>query len=409
MKRGKSPAARRAEINALDGATPFGCVISGGTVTPALAPVYKGACVRPDLIYAEYLPSVGEYAVANANGFFLSSDGVNFGMVSSFPVTDPFAFAEGGAARKTVVVGANKCAKPVGNGQYMLADFDYGVKGGVIRHGRLFAIDKENGYRLRWSGRGGAFDWTVSADGAGYADIEPKFGKILKLVVYKQRVMIFCEFGIAYLNAYGIAENFKLVYTDGVIGKIDGKTIAVAGNKIVFRADGNFYAYDGIKAEKLNIPLLGDAGETACAAGKGENYYLAADSKTLKRRVVFVADVENGTAYIADAAAKLVCAGESVICYADDGVYALETGGGYAVKCRKTAFGARGRKFFKRLEYEGGGTVVAEVKTVGKSRISAGVAGVCPINCGGREFEITVRATDKITRLTAVAEVIDDL
>lgn len=408
MKRGSPPGTRRRQINALDGAVPIGCVISGGAVRPALSPVYKGSFIR-NLIFGEYLPSVGEYAVASPTTYLLSRNGVDFSFVSAFPVSDPFVFAEGGEKGKTVVVGENKCAKPVGDGRYMLADFDYGVKCGVIRHGRLFAVDKLNGFRLRWSGTGGAFDWTEGAEGAGFVDIEPKYGKILKLVVYKQRVVALCEFGVAYLSAYGIAENFKLSYMDGAIGKIDGKSIAVAGNKIVFRAEGKFYAYDGIKAEKLEFPLSDDAGETAYAAGKSENYYLAADSKFLNRRVVYVIDIENLTSYIADVAATVVCAGDTVACYTGESVYALEYGGEYSVICRKTAFGARGRKFFKGVEYECDGEVRVEVKTGGKSRISAGVAGYCPVNCGGREFEMTVRSSGEIRRLTAVAEVQSDV
>ena len=101
MKRGAPPATCRKRINALDGAVPIGCVISGGAVRPALSPVYKGSFIR-NLIFGEYLPSVGEYAVASPTTYLLSRNGVDFSFVSAFPVSDPFVFAEGGEKGKTV-------------------------------------------------------------------------------------------------------------------------------------------------------------------------------------------------------------------------------------------------------------------------------------------------------------------
>ena len=100
--------------------------------------------------------------------------------------------------------------------------------GGVIKNGRLFAQDLSDAYRIRWSGAGDPKDGADGIDGAGWVDINPAYGRVQNLVVYKRNIVVVCEYGLAVMSAFGAPENFKLQYIDGVIGKIAPDTAAVA-------------------------------------------------------------------------------------------------------------------------------------------------------------------------------------
>ncbi len=384
-----------------------GCFVRDGIIYPAMSATAKGD--SPVTVKKAWYSHKEKLIIAwTANGIFTSSDGAEFTLCSETVYAPdgrlPLYFDD--ADGYPCVAGLNGCVK-IRNGVAETDNFFGGVFGGVIKNGRLFAQDLSDAYRIRWSGAGDPKDGADGIDGAGWVDINPAYGRVQNLVVYKRNIVVVCEYGLAIMSAFGAPENFKLQYIDGVIGKIVPDTAAVAGNKLAFCCDGKVMLFDGIKVERLYAELLSDMVNPVCAAGAEGLYFVAAESRRLKRQVVFAVNPTYSTAYIIDFPATVLCVGDKIYCFAGKRCVTLGYGGGYAFTSGVINFGTRGRKTLKSIHLGNDAPVDIEVISDGNSRILRGVTGYCRPKACGNSFKITVRASGKICGLKAVGEFAD--
>lgn len=98
-------------------------------------------------------------------------------------------------------------------------------------------------------------NWVVSGDEAGFITFQDECGDVEEIVSFLGYLYIFREHGIFRLTAYGDQGEFSLkkVFTD--IGRIYKRTIVLAGNKIMFYADGGIYTFDGYNVTRTNLEI----------------------------------------------------------------------------------------------------------------------------------------------------------
>ena len=290
----KYPSVKTTAVNLIsaNGAVCVGCEVTGGEIIPALCASQETQNAFADVKAAGYSAAAGAYMVCDGQKVFCSADGLNFSELSPLDGAEPFIFEqrENGNAR-LYAAGDGKCVF-FGGSAGGLNTFDCGIFGGQFKNGRLFGIDNSDNFTLRWSGEGGALDWKESIDGAGWLKLDGAGGRILNLLVYGEKLVAVRENCLSVFSAFGTPENFKAesknLYVSGVIKN----TAAVAGNKLLFFADGGcgtaLYAFNGAKITRISCPLAGQTEQPTCATADGGLYFAGVYAKPIKRRAVLV-------------------------------------------------------------------------------------------------------------------------
>lgn len=415
----KYPSVKTAAVNLIsaDGAVCVGCEVTNGEIIPALCASQETQNAFADVKAAGYSAAAGAYMVCDGQKVFYSADGLNFSELSPLDGAEPFIFEqrENGKAR-LYAAGDEKCVF-FGGGAGGLNTFDCGICGGQFKNGRLFGIDKSDNFTLRWSGEGGALDWEESIDGAGWLKLDGAGGRILNLLVYGEKLVAVRENCLSVFSAFGTPENFKVesknLYVSGVIKN----TAAVAGNKLLFFADGGcgggLFSFNGTKITRISCPIAGQTEQPTCATADGGLYFAGVYAKPLKRRAVLVYNVESGTAYFADFPADVLLAGNGVFAYAQGLACKLENGsengGEFTFTSGKADFGSAGEKYLKTVQIrcaEGVDTEISNGRTV---RGFKDVKNALSADMRGANFTFSVKSRAKITAFKAVAEVLDGI
>ncbi|MDE7330322.1 MAG: hypothetical protein K2N30_04475 [Clostridia bacterium] len=394
------------DMLALSGAEIIGGYVKDGAIIPALSPVRAADGCPKNVIFAYYAQKIKRLIAVADGRFYLAGNSLVFGNGIEFSAESPFIFfsREGEA----IAAGDGECMST----QSALPEklpFKSGIFGGVSKSGRVFAIDKEDNFIIRWSGKNGGLDWEEGIDGAGWLRLSPEKGKILNIAVYNEKLVALCEYGLALLTAYGTPENFKLQYIDGATGKVYANTACVAGGKLAFFTENGLRLFDGTKVEAPCFEIETDVSNPRFSFGADGVYFLCADSVNLQRRVIFAVDIVNSCAYIVDLPATAAYINGNVFCFADGGIYELKRGGGFTFTSGRTDFGVRGKKALVSVFAGNENPADIEVISDGKSRIVRGVRGYCLPCVSGNGFKIKIRSDGEVRGLCAVAEAIDGI
>lgn len=405
------PAAKtvNCDIIAADGSICTGCRIGNGKIVPALGGVRNTACAFTDVKAAGYSAAAGAYFVCADRRVFYSADGLSFSELAALEGEEPFIFGQReGAEAKLYAVGDGKCVY-FGGGAGGEKAFDCGIYGGVIKNGRLFGIDKDDKFRLCWSGSGGAFDQTEGINGAGWVRLDGAGGEILNLIIYGERLIAVRENGLSVLSAYGTPENFKAEGKGLNISGICKNTAAVAGNKLIFCAEGGLYCYNGAKITRADCGLIEKTENPVCAAANGGLYLLGVYAKPLERNAVLVYDTASGLAYFADApASAIVASGGGIFAYSAGNACRLARGGTF---CFEAAidFGSAKQKYLKTLEIAGAEEADIEIFNGRTTRVFKDAKSALLADMRGVNFTFKVKGNAEITALRATAEVLDGI
>lgn len=396
------------DVISAEGTLPVGCKVKGGKIIPALSPSEFSAQCSANVSLAHYAADKDRYFLWADGKVYVSQNGTDFLEIYDVPAVSPFIFDERGDEVKTYIAGDTKCVVYHGTSFYVKA-FNFPVCRGIMKSGRLFGVDPDDEWKLRWSGEGGAFDWEDGISGAGWVCLSSERGKILNFVTLGDRLIAVREHGLTVISAFGTPENFKVTATDTSLPQICKNTAAVVRNNLLFFAESGLYAYDGAKISKIDCALDGDISSATYAAACGNEYFLCGESKSLGRKAVLVYNADDGSAYIADVPATAVVAGRKVFAYTDVGACVLKNGGGYSFTSGEITFNSGKRKVLNRVEIGCDGEVDVEVTNGVKTRIFEGVKDKIHLALRGKSFKITVRGTQEITFLKAYAEVNDGI
>lgn len=149
-------------------------------------------------------------------------------------------------------------------------------------YGRVFAVDKNDEYRLIFSDVGDPTNWNVSLDEGGriYMDVED--GRILKLISHGGHLYIFREYSIYRLTAYGDQRDFVMKKVANTTAKVWKDTVALCDNRIIFLTRAGAYQFDGYNVGEImkgySSYLTGIVGKPFGSFFNGK-YYLALKNK----------------------------------------------------------------------------------------------------------------------------------
>ncbi|MDE6586636.1 MAG: hypothetical protein K2K80_08165 [Clostridia bacterium] len=389
------------EVLNAEGALPVSCISVDGGIYPALCAVKDDDGCPESVLAATYIKRYSRFVCLTDEGVYFTDFGGNY-VLSRFEVdfTNPFFFECDG---DTYLVGDNH-AIIFRSDRNKIVDLKSQICCGAAKNGRLFAVDSEDKFKLHWTGTEGGADWTESVGGAGSVNIDGTRGEILDITVYKQKLVLSCANGIVIFNAYGNPENFKLQYIDGLIENVVKGTSTVAGGKLVLCAEKGIYSFDGVSAEKLDIPLFKDMKNIAFAKGLGDDYYISAESLALKRKVVYVVNVKAKTAYIVDVAAKLFYENGCMYCFTDDGRYALKKGENFTYLSGVFDFETRGKKTVTALHFGNEKPIAITLFADGRERTFAKAEGYIRPKLRGEKFKVLIKGSGEVKGVKAIAE-----
>lgn len=402
---------KTADIISADGSLAVGCEVSGGKIVPAL-----GACEATvngfaDIKAAGFSAAAGVCFVCADEKVFYSADGLSFSELAALDGDKPFIFEQRENGKAKLCAADGESCVSFGGGAGSIKTFNYGIYGGQIKNGRLFAIDKADNFKLRWSGEGGAFDWEESIDGAGWLKLDGAGGRILNLLTYGEKLVAVRENGLSVITAFGTPENFKSESKNLRVSSICKNTAAVAGNKLLFFVNGGgLYSYNGAKITRVECQFAEEIENPVCAAADGGLYFLCAFIKPLGRCAVLCYNAVSGSQYIIDFPADaIIASGGGVFAYAHGLACKLCSGVEFTFKSGEINFGSKDEKYLKTVELDCAEGADLEISNGRCVRRFTGVKNALLADMRGVNFTFTVKSSAKITALKAFAEVLSGI
>lgn len=394
---------KECDILSADGGFAVSCTVKNGAIYPALCARKINDGAPAGVITALYIKKFNRFICLTKDGVYYKDNGGDY-LLSRFEVsfTNPFFFE--GPGGDTYLAGDTQ-AIIFRSDRNVITEFDHKVSDGAVKNGRLFAVDTENAFKLRWSGGGDGADWTEGVDGAGSVCIDGARGGILNVVPYKQKLALLCGQGIALFNAYGNPENFKLQYIDGLIKDVVKNSACVAGGKLIFWADGGLYSFDGVNAGKLGLNLNDKPQDITQAKGLGSEYYMLAKSTFLNRRVIYVINVKEQSWYVIDLPAVTLYENGRMHAFTEDGHYALTYGNAYTYYSGEFNFGTCAKKALTAIHFGCESSVNVSVFADGRERGFTGAEAYCRPKLRGKSFKTVIGGKGIIKGLKAYAEV----
>ena len=268
--------------------------------------------------------------------------------------------------------------------------------------GRLFGADKDNAYKLRWSGEGGFSDWKEGLCGSGSLDLDPRRGEILDIVEFGEKLVAVRKFGLTVLNMYGSPENFSAEITDTDTDEIYKGTARVVCGKLVFFTVSGLHTFNGGSVNRVKHAYVDDISEPVCSAELGGKYFLGCKSACLNGGAVFCYDFAKTAGYLIAVSADAMCSDGHIYIYNGNGAYRLEDGGRYAFIGGSTDFGSD--RFKTVTEIFIGGRADIEIGNGRTVRKFLSASGRIRPAMRGKKFTVRAEGSVPVRKLTITAE-----
>ncbi|MDE6558250.1 MAG: hypothetical protein K2K39_03980 [Clostridia bacterium] len=361
-------------------------------------------------VYSQELPAVGYTLIVNKNGQMYKWNSGEFATPKGYGVVSGVY----PSVVSCVVDGVNAYGVFSGtrvgiikDGTQVVKTISRKVTGAAYHCGRVFAVDNDNPYIIRWSGYD-IVNWTEGIEGGGYLQLSPTLGKAFCVLLVGEKLVILRENGVSVLVALGDSRHFRMqggsdVFVKGVVDK----TAATCGGKLWFFAADGLCCYDGstVKTTRLNF--------------FGKNYAVEGARVRFGRYIYFplndggVRDIlEFDTATGAYAVFGRGCSnptflGEGLYCFVGNLLTDLVRGGSDENRVWKSKvlnLGTRRVKTLKNLYVESDSTAEIVIDCDGRLRSVSGAGKIYVGECG-TDFTLSVNGNGKITRLAAEWEV----
>lgn len=399
----------KADVIAQSGALGIGCRRQKGEIVPALSPL--GTLTRRTVgpvLMAEFSGATNKFWFFDGARLYCPEE-AKINNATLFSASVPFLIdeRENGNAQ-TRIIGDSRCVVAVAGASGMVTKiYNNSVRGGILKSGRLFAADLNDGLKLKWSGEGGSADWVEGISGAGWLYLGGTEGKIVELAELNGNIVALRERGLTVISAYGNPENFKVLNVNAQTPQIHFRTARVAGKKLYFCAGESVYCFDGVRVAKVENSLDGEILTPAYAAVLNGIYYYCGESKSLKRKVIAALDIADGECYLIDFPAEGVAAGNGLCAISQSECCFPKSGGTFTFESGEINFGTPHYKTLKKIEISGGGTYDVEVLCDGYKRSFFEVKQRLTVNMRGVNFKICVRGSEKISAVNAFGEIRD--
>lgn len=379
---------------------PIGCRICGGELVPALSLVKKGG-VENTFSCVGHSFATGRFLACDGEGLYVSTDGLDFIKLAAcsgggFALEDVY-----GGKPRAVMVSGNKCLAHDGGG-FTVYGNPVSLCCGALHCGRLFGIDGENKYLLRWS-KEGVKDWDEDIKGAGKLVLDPGRGEGLDIVAYGGKLVVVRKFGLTVLKMYGTPENFGTSFTDTDCEQVYRGTAKTVLGGLYFYTVSGLRVFDGSVIRKVNHRFEKFIDMPVCAEEYGGKYFLACTLKGGGKAILCYAP-EDGESYLIEGEVNCICSADGVYAYDSQAKYKLEKGGRYTFSSGRVDFGTDGDKTLLSMRIDSAGADVTVSNGV-RTKIFENASGVVRPKLKGKYFTVEIKGGSTVRSISATAEV----
>ncbi|MDE6442553.1 MAG: hypothetical protein K2L12_07390 [Clostridia bacterium] len=379
---------------------PVGCRICGGELVPALSLVKKGD-VANTFTCVGHSFATGRFVACDSQGMYVSTDGLDFIKLATasgrgFALEDVYK----GKPRALMLSGF-RCLAHDGGG-FIVYGNPSNLYCGAVHCGRLFGIDADNRYILRWS-KSGVNDWEEGINGAGKLVLDPERGAGLDIVSYGGNLIVIRQYGLTVLKMYGSPENFSVNITDTDCDEIYEGTAKTVLGKLYFYTSSGLKVYDGSVIKRVSHRLENEIALPICAAEYGGKYYLACNLKEGGKGILCY-DPDDGESYLISGGVNCLCRADGVYAYDNTAKYKLEKGGEYTFSSGKINFGTDEDKTVLSLRVDGARADITISNGTEKLKYT-NVSGIIRPRLKGAYFTVEVKGVNTLRSITATAEV----
>ena len=124
-----------------------------------------------------------------------------------------------------------------------------------LHNQRLFAIDSEKNYLVRYSSNLNPLDWSTSSvavTSAGSIELNDYKGSLKNLISFQDNVFVFRDFGISKISSYSNYSKFSATNIFNSSAKVFCNTATICGTDIFFLCEDGLYKFDGFNVEKFD-------------------------------------------------------------------------------------------------------------------------------------------------------------
>lgn len=127
-----------------------------------------------------------------------------------------------------------------------------------LHNDRLFAIDSQKNYLVRYSSNLNPLDWTnnLNTTSGGVIELNDFKGLLRNLISFLDNIYVFRDFGISKISSYAANSVYTAVNIYNSSAKIYCNTACICGKDIYFLAEDGLYKFDGYNVERINVKFL---------------------------------------------------------------------------------------------------------------------------------------------------------
>lgn len=122
-------------------------------------------------------------------------------------------------------------------------------------------------------------NFNVSSSEGGFIEMVDDFGKLNKVLSFKNYLYVFRDYNIAKVSAFANQNEFSVNQLYVSNGQIFDKSVVVCGNKILFLAQDGIYSFNGNSCAKLSLnidKMFEGVDNRKSIAGYSDGYYYLA-------------------------------------------------------------------------------------------------------------------------------------
>jgi len=315
------------------------------------------------------------YAFTEVGGLYMYSYEVN-GFICMFSesegtvAVDSFESLEG---RALLIFRTDEVALFNEGGRFINVYDDTAYPIGCVMKHRVFAATENGG--VVYSAPESMGDFELGATDGGCVYFANVGGDIVAMQPFENKLCLFFENGVAKLDVGGDPTDFVLDVLEYDGGKIFGRTVCRCFHSIYFLAENGLYRLRGRRIERLELDIIlpfAESGLESCAVYQNRPLIRYMTAKNTYRTLVLGKDDES--VFYLDNLQNLGQSDAGYPIYSNDGgaMFALAAHGDVtfenAFRGAGTDFGIAGRKYLRKLRFEGDGYFDVTVKNGTRTR-----------------------------------------
>lgn len=383
----------------------FGYRSDKNGITPS--PVYEGLTpVRSfnNVNFATYLPEFEFAVLASSSGGVSAWNPISQSSITSLGNASSYypkvhAYVDGGQNYYGVYSGG-WLLRINANGYGKAFSLPVTIMSAAKHCGRIFGIDVNDRYKIRWSGYG-VNEWDAGADKAGNLNLDIGLGKAHDLFELGEKIVIVRNYGITLLSTLGDYRHMRMNIGDKYrLPDVYENASAICGGKLWIYTKDGMYVFDGSALSKAPFDerMTGYVLQKPAILDERYIYY----SATMESGVSCIFEYDTKTGACTPFARGCVCPffvdKDNGFCFSGKNVGKLISGGDDAYRVwvsRPFTFGAGKTALLRSVTVEGSGQFKVEIDCDGRK--------LCVTEVGKTDFaEFAGSCTFKVTGNGAV-------